>query len=91
MDVKQQDDKERVDAPAGSERGALAGWVRLFACLAVLWVFVFQIAPRLQQVGVVRVLHDYVRENDIDAAAIYYTDIVEFSDADSYMRDAMTY
>jgi len=83
------------DSDARTTRSArfdlLGRWARLALCLLVLWGFVFQVAPRLQRLDVVRALHDVVREKDIDATALYYTEIDEFNDTASYMRDAMRY
>jgi len=66
-------------------------WRNFVISLLIVWVFVFQIAPRAQRLGVIRVLHEFVRVNDIEATALYYTEIEEFSDADAYMRDAMAH
>lgn len=80
-----------AQAARSARFGLLGRWARLALCLLVIWGFVFQVAPRLQRLEMVRALHDVVREKDIDATALYYTEIEEFNDTASYMRDAMRY
>ena len=36
-------------------------------------------------------VHNYVNEHDIDAAALFYTEIDEIGDADVSVRNAMKY
>jgi len=66
-------------------------WRNFVISLLIVWAFVFQIAPRVQRLGVIRALHEFVYVNDIEATALYYTEVEEFSDADVYIRDAMAH
>lgn len=72
-------------------RSAVHRWTALLICLLTVWVFVFQVAPRLQRIEPIRVVHECARSRDIDATALYYTEVPEFSDADVYVRDALKY
>ena len=70
---------------------ALRKWAALAAGLAVIWAFVFVIAPTLQKTEMVRPLAEYVRESGIDASALYYTEVQETGEAEVYLRDALAY
>ncbi|MDP8244741.1 MAG: hypothetical protein P9L94_11710 [Candidatus Hinthialibacter antarcticus] len=56
-----------------------------------IYLFVFILAPAMQRFPYIVELHQYVIEHDIDAAALFYTEIEEFGDADVSIRDAMKY
>lgn len=66
-------------------------WIRLVLGLLVLWLFVFVLAPWMQKFGPVRRVHEFIRENDIDATALVYTDVEEFGDCEAHVRDALRY
>ncbi len=66
-------------------------WVKLAACALAIWAFVFALAPALMRIGPAREVHDVIRDQHIDATALYYTEVPEFNDADNYMRDARRY
>jgi hypothetical protein len=36
-------------------------------------------------------MHDHIRENSIDATALYYTEVEEFAEAETHIRNAMKY
>ncbi len=56
--------------------------------ILAFWIFVFVLAPAAQRYGPVKTIHDYVRDHDIDATPLYYTESEEFGVAESYMKDA---
>ena len=66
-------------------------WAALAAGIAVIWAFIFVIAPALQKNEMVRPLAEYVRESGIDASALYYTEVQETGEAEVYLRDALRY
>ena len=66
-------------------------WAALAAGIAVIWAFIFVIAPALQKNEMVQPLADYVRESGIDASALYYTEVQETGEAEVYLRDALAY
>lgn len=63
----------------------------LLLSMALIWIFIFVIAPWIQKLPYVKPLADYIEENDIDAGALYYTEVEEFSEAERNMRDTMDY
>lgn len=68
-----------------------AQWCRLALGVAVIWAMVFVVAPGLARVGLVRRLHECLRRSDIDATALFYTDVEEFGDAEAHVRDALAH
>lgn len=66
-------------------------WIKLCSGLVLIWLFVFVAAPRVQKYSYIAKVHDVIRENNIDATALVYTEIQEFGDADVHIRDAMNY
>ena len=71
--------------------GLLKRWAALGLCLLVLWVFVFVVAPLLEQVPAVGRITSYVERSGIDASALYYTELEETAEAEMHLRDAATY
>ncbi len=66
-------------------------WLQLGLCVLLVWAFVFHLVPHLSKIEAVRTIQDSARAKGIDATALYYTEVPEFSDADCYVRDAMRY
>ena len=71
--------------------GALRRWGLLLVWLAGVWIFVQVVAPQANRIESVRVITDYIRANDIDATAYYYTEIEESGMAEQGLRNALTY
>jgi len=80
-----------VPGRMGDPSGTLGKWAALAAGIAVIWAFVFVIAPALQKNDMVRPMAEYVRESGIDASALYYTEVQETGEAEMYLRDALGY
>lgn len=59
--------------------------------IMVLWIFMNHIAPWMDQRPSVRPLINFIEENNIDASALYYTEIEEFSEADIQMNHSMDF
>lgn len=72
-----------------SARGNWKGWAKLSLGLACVWLFVFVLAPWISRMEPVKPVLDFVHENDIDAAALFYTEIEEFSEAEIAVRHAL--
>lgn len=81
----------RVPGDRDGQFTTLRKWAALAAGLAVIWAFIFVIAPALQKNEMVRPLAEYVRESGIDASALYYTEVQETGEAEVYLRDAFKY
>ncbi len=69
--------------------GPLRRWGLLLAWVAGIWCFIFLLAPLAHHFQAVRTLTDFIRANDIDAAAYYYTEVEEFALAEHSIRDTM--
>jgi len=53
--------------------------------------FIFYVGPFLDTLEVNKPLVNFIEENDIDAGALYYTEIEEFSDANINMENTRDY
>ena len=83
------DDRTTADDPRGRSR--VSAWLRLGLGLAVIWVCVFVVGPLMERIPSIGRMHEYIRENSIDATALYYTEVEEFADAETHIRNAMKY
>ncbi len=66
-------------------------WTQLLISCGVIYLFVFVLAPAMQTMPFIKEIHHHSQENDIDASALFYTEIEEFGDADVSIRDSMNY
>ena len=66
-------------------------WARLFFSIVVIWAFMFIVAPWVAKAPVVEPIISFIEENGIDASALYYTDIEEFSEAGIHMENTMNF
>jgi len=73
------------------KKGFLWRWGAFIFSLFIMWLFVFQVAPAMQHIECIAVVHNAVRDYDIDATGLIYTEVELFGDADVHMRDAMKY
>lgn len=71
--------------------GTARRWAGFLLGLALIWAFVFVLAPWLQKADAVRPLAEYVRETGIDASALYYTEVQETGEAEMNIRDTFKY
>jgi hypothetical protein len=62
----------------------------LFSILLVV-VFIFYVCPLMDKLPLVEPLIEFIDEQNIDAGALYYTEIEEFSDAEVTMRNTMSF
>ncbi len=70
---------------------AFRKWAALAVSLFVMWLFLFVIGPYFLKTPAIAPLADFIEERGIDAGALYYTDIEEFSEADINMNNTMHY
>ncbi len=73
------------DAGMGRRVFFLSAWI----CFVL--VFMFLIGPLIAANPWVRPIADLIEEQDIEANMFFYTEVEEFSDADSFFRDTMKY
>lgn len=67
------------------------GILALLASIALILVFMFVIGPMVAQLPMIKPLADFIEERQIDAGALYYTEIEEFSEAELNLRHTMEY
>ena len=66
-------------------------WTRLFLGVLLIWAFMFILAPWVEKAPMVEPVIRFIEENGIDASALYYTEIEEFSEAGIYMENTMNF
>ncbi len=69
----------------------LKGYTYLFLSIILVMIFVFVLAPGIDDLACVKPLIKFIDEREIDAGAIYYTDIEEFSVAEINMKNTLDY
>ena len=72
-------------------RSKYSAWLQLGAGLLLIWCLVFVVAPWLARWTPIRTMHAHIHQRDIDATALFYTDLDEFRDAEQAVRHALTY
>ena len=66
-------------------------YLYLIVSISVVTVFVLFLAPCIDDVPYVKPLTKFIDDRGIDAGAIYYTDIEEFSIAEINMKNTIDY
>ena len=64
-------------------------WAKLLVGVLCVWLFIFVIAPCVREYKPIGEMLDFVHENDIDASALFYTEVEAFSEAELAVREAM--
>ncbi|GAB6096347.1 hypothetical protein JCM14469_26000 [Desulfatiferula olefinivorans] len=59
--------------------------------IAIIALFMMVLAPAMDDKPYVKQLVDYIEYRNIDAAALFYTEIEEFSDAGVFMNNSRRY
>jgi len=72
-----------------SER--IKGFTYLLLSIMIVMFFVFVLAPGIDNVPRVKPLINFIDEHEINATALYYTDIEEFSVAEFNMKNTLDY
>lgn len=71
--------------------GRMKGISYLLLSIILVLFFVFILAPNIDNVPRVKPLINFIDEHQIDAGALYYTDIEEFSIAELNMKNTIVY
>ena len=66
-------------------------YLYLILSITIVSGFVLFLAPCIDDVPYVKPLTNFIDEREIDAGAIYYTDIQEFSVAEFNMKNTLDY
>ena len=74
-----------------SRKSRIKGVVHLFGFIALVLGFILFFAPFLDRVPSIQPLIQFIDERDIDATALFYTEIEEFSDAAIYMNNTLMF
>lgn len=73
-------------------RDGLAGRViRFILCILACLAVIYLIGPAIDRLDSVKPLIDFIEERGIDAGALYYTEIEEFSEANINMENTMDF
>ncbi|GAB4388978.1 MAG: hypothetical protein Kow0025_11500 [Thermodesulfovibrionales bacterium] len=75
----------------GPSGGRVQRWAALVAAVLLIWAFAFVVAPALKGIPAVGRVTGYVRESGIDADALYYTEVAETAEAETYLLNAAEY
>jgi len=65
--------------------------LKLFGCILAILIFMFYIGPFIERLPIVNPLIKVIVERNIDAGAMYYTEIEEFSTAEINIRNSLDY
>ena len=71
--------------------GRIKGYAHLFLSLAIVIIFVLVLVPEIDNVPRVKPLINFIDEHEINATALYYTDIEEFSIAEINIKNTLDY
>jgi hypothetical protein len=66
-------------------------WAYLFACLFLVWAFIFVFAPYMEKLPVIKPITKFIENSGIDAGALYYTEVEEASLAELNMYNTVNY
>ena len=69
----------------------IKGYAYLFLSMAIVIIFVFVLAPTIDDVPQIKPIINFIDERGLDAGALYYTDIEEFSVAELNMNNTLIY
>ncbi len=69
----------------------LKQWGYLLGSIVLIGIFMFIIAPAMKTLPLIKPLTQYIEEQDIDAGALYYTEVEEFAIAETNMNNTMNY
>ncbi len=67
------------------------GVIQLVVSIGLCAGFIFFVGPCMDRFESVKPLVAFIEERGIDAGALYYTDIEEFSEANIHMDNTMEY
>ncbi len=71
--------------------GRFKEWMLFLFSILIIICFIFILGPLLDQLPLLKPIVQFIEENDIDAGALYYTEIEEFSTAEINMKNTMDY
>jgi len=66
-------------------------WLAFIGCMLVVMVFIFLIAPLSMRIDAVQELADYIDDNDIEATALWWSEVEVVADAEMNCRSTVEY
>lgn len=66
-------------------------WMAFATSILLLGLFAFGFVPWWNQLPMVAPLSRYIEENDIEASALFYTEVEETAEAETHIRAALKY
>ena len=66
-------------------------WLTFTGCILAVMVFIFLLAPLLMKIDNVQNLADYIDDNDIEAAALWWSEVGVVADAEMSCRSTVEY
>ncbi len=64
---------------------------KLILCILIILIFMFYIGPLMEKLPLVQPLVQVIDERDIDASALFYTEIEESFEAKTNMENTIKY
>jgi len=65
--------------------------LQLIMSIFIILFFIFGIGPLMDNLPFIKPMITFIEDRNIDASALYYTEIEEFSEADIFMNNTMDY
>jgi|GEM_PF-2029715 len=79
----------RVRAEGPEEKAALLKrWFRLFVGFGCIWAFMFVLIPSFDNLPAVEPLMEFIKERDMNATALFYSDVEETAEAQNYLMNS---
>ncbi len=72
-------------------RSRTVRYLQLILCVGMVLFFMGVVAPGLKNIPGIKTHILFIEEHDIDAGAMYYTEIEEFSDAEVNIVNSISY
>ncbi len=69
----------------------IIGYLYLILSISIVIVFVLVLAPCIDDAPYIKPLTNFIDDREINAGALYYTDIEEFSIAEINMKNTIDY
>ena len=67
------------------------GIINFILSIALCWGFIFYVGPWMDTFESVQPMINYIEKHSIEANAMYYTEVEEFSEANINMENTMDY
>ena len=74
-----------------AQNGKPKSWLKLFAGIFIIILFLFVIGPLYLNLPLVRQITEVIEKEDIEATAFYYTELEGFAEAEAAIKDSMNY